>query len=362
MNDKIFKFNDVCFMEGWFYFSAIEFNGLFRWKEGQPKAEFVSSFDGEQTLQENLHSHVVLYERKMYFIPFNGSGVSIYDVDSGKMDFVSITGDIGTKAKIATAFIMECKLYLIPTNNVNDFRILDLQKGEMGNWEELTARLKELRVDYYCDVYGAVLKNNEIYITIFGTGIIVKFNLLNNCFKKMFYENHKMGNISLIGEDCYITTCDGRIYKLNEQDDMILELDLETKTRYFFKVCENKESLFAIPCFGDSLFMKKKKSNNWICMKDLLPKEFKRQNQGEPLVWGHQNVAGKLFLFPKASNRILAIEEDCVIFYNLEMVSSMNGIKKSLVRRNIYTKEGETSVMYESGFMDIKDLISVIME
>ena len=81
---QVLKFNDVCYFEGYFYFSSNQFNGLFRWKKGDKKPEFLCMFEKELTLQDNMHSHILVHDRKLYFIPFNGSKISVYDGKAGR--------------------------------------------------------------------------------------------------------------------------------------------------------------------------------------------------------------------------------------------------------------------------------------
>ena len=358
--NEIKRFNDVCFCDGWFYFSAIEFNGLFRWNNETGKTEFVCFFDDELATQANLHSHVILHEKRMYFIPFSGRGISIYDLNSKKMDFVSMTDIMDSNANIAVALLKDNKIYLFPYyTRSNDFMVFDLESKEISTWNEMTIKVKKLGLNSFCDFFGAVLRGNELLMVIFGTGVVLKYNFEENNLKKMLFADYRFGNVSLVNDDYYITACDGCIYRLDEDGNLSLELNTESKERYFFKLCENNDYLYAVPCFGQHIFMKKNNSE-WTCMEHLMPKEFERIQSGEPLIWGHANNGKKLFLFPKTGNGILSIENDKVSFCHLQMDREMDGIKNLLIRRSTETRDW--SVINENGFITLKDYLSFIVE
>lgn len=359
---QVLKFNDVCYFEGYFYFSSNQFNGLFRWKKGDKKPEFLCMFEKELTLQDNMHSHILVHDRKLYFIPFNGSKISVYDVDKKQMNYIEITAHIEQKAKVANAFIIDDKMYLVPTDNIDDFRIVDLKDYSITPWESVIEEVKKLEITYYCDIFESILLNDKILISVFETGTIIEYGIYDDKVNVINYENFKFGSLSSVDNKCYATTLDGKICVLSEDEKISVELDTEEKIRYFFKLCEDKEYIYALPCFGEDIYIKDKKENKWADIKNEMPKECKPDYLGEPMFWGTVESESGVMLFPKSFNRILDVNGKNVLAYEVMLDENMNGAKESI--KSCFKKADtcRREIIQEKYYLDLSDFLSIVKE
>ena len=85
----MFAFSAVCFYKGWFYFSAANRNGLFRWNREKNEVVFLGFFGQELLFQSDIHSHAIIYKDEIYFIPLYGFGISVYNLVNEQMSYIT---------------------------------------------------------------------------------------------------------------------------------------------------------------------------------------------------------------------------------------------------------------------------------
>ena len=72
-------------------FSALDFNGLFRMRLGETKAEFLMHFPGDAVWQKVLHRQVLCVEDCLFFIPYRAHGISVFNLDDSVHNQVVLT-------------------------------------------------------------------------------------------------------------------------------------------------------------------------------------------------------------------------------------------------------------------------------
>ena len=66
------------------YFSSCSFNGLFKLNLLSGEVTQLGNFKDELLGESYLHGSTIGYDGRIYFIPFNAKGISMYDIESDR--------------------------------------------------------------------------------------------------------------------------------------------------------------------------------------------------------------------------------------------------------------------------------------
>ncbi|MCI8376533.1 MAG: WD40 repeat domain-containing protein [Lachnospiraceae bacterium] len=182
------NFHDA-YMDGeYIYFSSLDFNGLFRLKRGEKYAEWLGQFPGEEAWSKGLHYKIVEYNRKLFFTPFFGHGIHIYDLEKKNFKFYSLHDK--NIFSFSNAVESDGKIFLIPLNMHTPFMIYDINnesvRANVDFWLYIRKRF-HLTEKHFIGGFGCVLVNQKIYITIVGLSIVICYDIQSGkiCLKKI---------------------------------------------------------------------------------------------------------------------------------------------------------------------------------
>lgn len=352
----LFRCNDLCEYEGEWLFSNLEFNALMRFNPRTKKIEFIDFFAEESNYKPNLHSKTLIYNEKVVFVPLRGKGVSIYDLNTKNIDFIKLSDK---EAMISTAFILDGKLYLIPMNNISLAIYIDLRDYSLSSYKSLQEALREAN-NYFCDAEGIVLNDYKLVIAMFNTGELLEYDIKTNDYIYHKYENIKFDNIELINECLWCTSTDGGvIYKIDKEWKLeSICIDSNSKGRTFFRIVEYHNTIYILPCFGDSIY--RNNEEKWDKLDEHIPTDFYRINKDETFFWGINSSDKGLILFPKSGNGILEISDDNISIY--EMKIDNDSYKDLMARRRAnLKKKKEKSINMESEDFKLSGLIELLV-
>lgn len=354
MNSSI-KFNDACFYKDYYYFSNLEFNSLFRTKDNLEETEFLGFFENESHVKPNIHNQVLLYKDKLYFIPLRGRGITIYDLITGDKNFIDLHCE---EAMISCAFILEGWIYLIPMNNLEMILKINLKDNSVHENTQLRRVIEKFSDLYFCDIYGAALMNHILHMALYNTGKLLQINLLTYEYECFDFADAKFDNISCIKNDIWITSTEGAVlYEVKAGNIKRIKIGTAQETRQNFRICENQGCLYCLPCFGNSIFIKREHSDDWESMEKSMPKGFQREIKEDTLFMGTYKKECSLLLFPKSGNGIIEMKGDALSFRKIEVSQSeLDGLMEQ--RKNYVWKE--SAILQESNDMSLKCFMSLI--
>ncbi|QDR81958.1 hypothetical protein [Sporomusa termitida] len=83
-----------------FWFTAYEFNGLFKMEKRTWKAEYMGSFPGEKMEGKRLYTSISSYNEKLYFSPYTANEIAVYDKQNKTFEKFNFNKPKGEKASL----------------------------------------------------------------------------------------------------------------------------------------------------------------------------------------------------------------------------------------------------------------------
>ncbi len=219
------NFDDAYVKDEYLYFSASDFNGLFRLKKGESYAEWLGWFQKEPLWQKRIHYKIVEQDGRLFFNPFFGHGIHTYDLKKQDLKFYPF--DDTKPVSFSNAIKSEGKIYLIPLNPRTPFTIYDMSKErariDEHFWEHVRGSFA-LDEGQFIGGFGAVLAHGAIYMTIVNTNALLCYDVDSHKIrsKKLSYYPE---SIYRFNGCLYFTTLDSaRIMKYDIKKEQSEEL------------------------------------------------------------------------------------------------------------------------------------------
>lgn len=215
-------FRDAYITKEKLIFSAVEMNGLFCRERNRDTAEYITQFTGEDQLQTNLHSQVIEYANKLYFIPLNGTGISICDLRNIEKT-ETIPYESGRHIQIIRAFLINTNIWLLPLNSGTPFLIFHTKDNtyERMFWVENEISKVIKKDEIWVDIFSAVVENEVLYLAFPNTDILFEFDL-----KKFNVEIKRLGDGIRLKS---VTYFDKKLYMSSADRTDITVYNLDTK-------------------------------------------------------------------------------------------------------------------------------------
>ena len=323
-------FENLIYCNGYYWFSAYHFNGLFRFKEGDSTPEFMGTFPGERLGQERLYFTIIKHNDKLYFTPLSANSIAVYELTTGT--FTSINIDL-QKAEKNVKFKPTHKFY----NAVQrEGSILFFGLSYPGILEYDT--IKHTLV-YHSDLYEEILNTSndfsgffvcscvqieERLVLVFHSyNSIVEMNLLDSSYEQHYLDT----GWGIPHHVCF----DGNYYWiLSSTGGSVLKLNKEFKTERHFSVCSedfNDKSFSSIHFVENKLFLLPKDANlpfrmdvtnNEIEIADEFLPEYDNELSGWISVPGNI-VNNKLVFCCPRTRSILCVDENNVLRFRLRL-------------------------------------------
>lgn len=369
VENKRLQFWDASMYGEDLFFSARNFNGLFCMEKDRTEAEFIGHFPEEVVWQKNLHSQVISINDKLYFIPFQGTGVSIFDIKSKEFFYVNIEDK--QPVEISKAFVVGDDIFMVPLNLKKPFILFHTVSNAYEMKRELQQKiLKQFsgKQEIRFGGYGSCAVGQKIYLAVSGTNRIISLDLDSqqvNIYKLPI--EYKLRNIYYDRGKLYFTLSDQ--YKIICWDidtenhyEYIIENRLEDTYHPYLTVLRWKERLLLLPDQTDKIWELNEEKNIWCMKPDYIPNEFRRTRKAVSLFLGYQCIEDNLHLLPWAGNGLLSLSESgckCYeICYSSEIVGLVGEIQKQYAENQISRK----IPIYENKeeCMDIKSVICIL--
>ena len=179
----MFHLCDMYRQEDFIFFSAMDFNGLFRKRRGESICEFLGAFPGEEISGERLHRKVIHRDGVLYFTPFRAHGISTYHMRTGRFEYFPIRGHEHRAAMYSNALRYGDTLYLIPENENEAFLLFDMNEGSFQEMDAFWQRVRE-QIDetemLVTESRASLMVGNRIYILFSGTRYVAEMDLQGN--------------------------------------------------------------------------------------------------------------------------------------------------------------------------------------
>ena len=181
------------------YFSAIDYNGLYKYNLETQTNEFVSFFSDELIEIRHLHGAVKCVDKKLYFAPMSGKNISIYDIERENFKTVNVSEKIGdTSSKYYDILEHNDILIFIPTRSEYIITI-NSKTYEVNYWNEWTKYINVLQKQEIPLIKnGSFILDNKLYMPYCRDGIIIKVDLESFCSDAVRVCENKNGFVDAI--------------------------------------------------------------------------------------------------------------------------------------------------------------------
>ena len=236
------------------YFSSCSFNGLFKLNLLSGEVTHLGNFKDELLGESYLHGSTIGYDGRIYFIPFNAKGISMYDIESDRFLFQQMS-----KCRYGVPMEYQENIIIVPSNLKDNILSLNKEKKEFEVNRVLSDKVHQLVKDIgvaTCDLNGSLILENQLYIGVFGESIILKINLINYKTERIFVNGISIGNMIIFNNSIWIVSDLGKtVWCISKRGEITSEYKVgkEEPIRNFQCFCEFNNELYLLGCEEDNM-------------------------------------------------------------------------------------------------------------
>lgn len=367
MNTYI-QFVDRCVVDDEAYFSHIRFNGLFKENLKTLEVSFVGVFPKENMDVTLLHRRTFCYMGVIYFIPFNGQGISFYDIEKKSFDFWHVESRHGV-AKYSNAFQDGKFIYLIPAYDGVSFAVFDCEKREIQYMPQVWEQIKKLvSCEVALDVESSFFYHGIVVLSVWNENKILKINLNDGIVEKVELPDiYRLKNINYFWGKYWITLTEGaKILSCSEDFQKIEEHiceNMDVNEVPLLQVVRLGENCVAIPIKSD-FFWIMKSDGNFERVKLNLPDDFIDESGiGIKFLGFEVSEEGELLLYPKGGKYLLRLNNNLTDF-KIRMVEfpDMDIVEKQIKNMNIRRKIEQQGMLWENESCNLHDYLRYVSD
>lgn len=295
-------------IDGWSFFSDIRSNGLYKMNLTTGEVLFVDLFEGCLVQERKIHRVAVQAGERIFFIPQHGRHFHYYDVKEGGIYLLEYKSDGSGRFSDAVPF--EDKIYLTPLNTMERLSYINPEKLSIDRdhrFDSFYERLGENTVV----TKRAVRRDDSIWFGLYGTDIVIEFNLKTGGWKKYRCDVNDISGVFYSENGLWITSC---------SKDCIYYWDQEKTTTYFCEV-SGTEPINRIMNFAqviehnNSVYAIKNSENPLYKLGDAgftnikLPAEYLREDGWPVDFFCYEKYENKMYLFPVSGNAVIVIDK-----------------------------------------------------
>lgn len=314
-------FNAAIIIENEMFFSAKNYNGLFKMNFEDNDVEFLGYFPGDKVWTEYMHQYAVKMGREIVFFPFNASNITKYNIDTHKIDILN-NFEIYQNFGISNVLEYEGNVIAVPRRLSDPITVFSNEEGEIKyKFIELSS---EKLYNLYCDINSGVIVGDDLYVAIYASKTILKIGLRNKLISYINLMEINICSATFYDDKFWMVSADGRaVCVYSRQFDFIkkYEFDSVTSRPYEYWMIYN-DSLYLCGCTESKLLKYNVSSDEWV---DILHKDFMWLDSRWAYMCGYQVVDHLIYIFPSSINSLLILDNDKVyekdvLYYNDKML------------------------------------------
>lgn len=220
-----------------FWFTAIEYNALFKMSKYSFDVEYIGSFPDEEAYGHRLYTSINECSGKLFFTPCAAHEIGVYDMETHRFEKISIgisRGDndlsqIKYGKKFVSGFVYDSILVLIPCC-YDKIVSYDIAAGKVSHQEDLfkyfcakyNNSITSLDSQFYLCWFARRLNESEIVFNLHcNKNILIFYNLKTGAFREQAIGS-ETGSFSLV--ECN----DGQVYLYDTPADVLVKWEIET--------------------------------------------------------------------------------------------------------------------------------------
>ena len=306
-------FLDAAYINGYFWVSALEWNGYYKVNMETGKAEFLGTFENADLIADKLFDQVLAYEESVFFIPWFSNYLVKLNIKNLETIYYKLPDSMLIEmAKFRVAVIYEKKIFMFPHLSDN-ICIFDIEKESFScdkEWSKEFLKFESFNAkDRF--VQGCRI-NEQIYLANLSGNFIMRYNLNNYQYETIIFpeDEKKIVDIVAFREDkLIILTWIGNVWSYDIQTRSIkLIYKYWGKVEFPYRhVVLHQDRILLIPAFEKNIVSVDKEKENILAY----PDEWEMQyiNVGiESIFNRYYKMGNKIILYPCLGNMILKID------------------------------------------------------
>lgn len=322
-------FLDAAYINGYFWVSALEWNGYYKVNLETGKAEFLGTFENADLMADKLFHQVLAYKEFVFFIPWFSNYLVKLNIQNLETIYYKLPDSMFVEmAKFRVAAIYEKKIFMFPHLSDN-ICIFDIEKEAFScdkEWSKEFLKSESFNVkDRF--VRGCRI-NEQIYLANFSGNFIMKYNLNNYQYETIIFpeDEKKIVDIVAFSDDkLIILTWTGNVRSYDIRTGSInLIYKYRGKVEFPYRhVVLYQDRILLIPAFEKNIVSVDKEKENILSY----PDEWEMQyiNVGIESIFNRYYKKGnRIILYPCLGNMILKIDVSKNMITGVKVVGGNN--------------------------------------
>lgn len=290
------------------YFSASNFNGLFKMKLDTQTVHFIDSFIDTPLNLQSIHRSCLVYNRWLIFIPMNSDKIHFVNIDNHEQRSVRVTDGTQDPA-IADAIIVGNLLYVFPAKKGQPSMIVHLDDMKVETLDKFNEQYNSIVPDspHKSKIVsvGAVIRDDSIYMGLYSQNKVLKYNLKSEIMEMIDTQINSIFDVYNGKDGIWVSDLDGKQIELLSDRHKIYETE-EKKT--YRRILDLGEYIYLIPGNADEISMIK---GTKVPVNMKYPDEFKTLERLKVnKFFGYKIYNDDIYLFPYAHDNMLVISGD----------------------------------------------------
>ncbi len=355
--------------DGLYYFSHMDYNGLFSLNLETGKTEFLAFFPEEKKTQCFLHMKCLRYQNSLVFVPEQARHIHIYKPETGELQAVFLEGFQSGQTGCGGAeqiLLEENKLMIFPCTLKQPIFEINIAAGLVKkNWDFTNWCRKHINADEEALFGRIVKKGNWIWMAAHSSNQIVGMDLeKENTYQ--LYSLHDADLYLLFPSETGFWLCQRNHHDIIHWNEKTEELERysaeweENGQSYDFNyILETEYGVYALPAQSEKIQRLIPEEKRFYSIYEL-PEDCRRRDPQRFLFFGLEQKGEELWLYPNCLYQFLVLNmrtnqvkiipvEDRPYEYSAEPYRSLG---KEFVKEPAW--EGES--------FDILDYIEVIAQ
>lgn len=227
--------NDIVAVGEDYYFSCLNYNGLYCLHMPKKQLEFLGLVPGEEYYKRYLYGSIIEVDGKLYMPPMNSEEIAVYDIKQRKFEKIALRYECNKGSKFLGALYSNRKIFFIPCR-YHYLVVLNLDSGQITYLDEWYHML--LVPDEYDEPIirnGFFIKDSVLYMASMVDNTLIEISTNNFETKHIKIGSDSMGFVDMrfdIEEKC--------IWFLKKNKPVVVRWDLESfQTRSYEVVHES---------------------------------------------------------------------------------------------------------------------------
>ena len=206
------------------YFSSLNSNGLYKMDINKKEPEFIGFFPNEELDGKHLHGAVKYCDGKLYFAPFSGNCISIYDLEKKQFESIEISNcENCMYSKYYGIQIYKRKIILIPSR-MKMITIYDIDTKKIEYHDEWTNGIDLLTngdIPYFKN--GSFIVDEVLFIPYNRSAALIGMNLENYKIQTIYIKECNHGFV-----DGFFSPFDKSVFLLSNDKSAVCKLKIDT--------------------------------------------------------------------------------------------------------------------------------------